>query len=123
MRRHLGHAGHDTPDGGLVRLEPAPEVRPPRVLEEGEGQVGLEHGVADLGGVELHVHREGALLGRLVRPLRPLAGLLEASHGGQRLGPRDESQVEIAGGDVARHLRRQHVGHRPANARIAASPR
>ena len=104
---------------GSMLVEPAAQMRPPGVVEEGERQVGLEHRVADLRRVEVHVHREGPLLRRLVRPLRPLARLLEAADGGQCLRAGDQREVEVARPDLPRHLGGQHVGHRPADARVA----
>ena len=77
----------------------SPSARPrwarARIVEQGEGQVRLEHRVADLRGVELHVHREGALLCRPVRPLRPLARLLQPAHGGEGLRAGEEREVEV----------------------------
>ena len=102
-----------------MRLEPPAQLRPPGVVEERERQVGLEDRVADLGGVELHVHRERPLLRGPVRPLRPLARLLQAADGGQRLRADEQRQVEAACPDLPGHLGGQHVGHRPSDARVA----
>ena len=117
------HRRHDAAERISVHLEPPPQVRPPGVVEQRERQVRLEHRVADLGGVELHVHREGPFLGRLVRPLRALARLLEAADGGQRLRAGDQCEVEAALPYLPRRLDRQHLGHRPADARVAAPRR
>ena len=103
-----------------VRVEIPAEVRPAGVVEQRERQIGLEHRVRDLGGVEVHVHREGALLRRTEGPLGLLAGLLEAPDGGQSLGAGDQRQVESAVPDLSGRRRWPTRGGRtrrcPSNA-------
>ena len=110
--RHLGHGRHHAPQRRSMLVEPPAHVRPPGVVEEREGQVGLEDRVADLGGVEVHVHRERTLLRRPERPLRPLARLLQAADRGQRLRAGDQCEVEAACPDLPGRLGGEHVGHR-----------
>ena len=59
-RRHLGQRGQQSAQLGPMLVQPPAQVGPPGVVEQGEGQVGLEDGVADLGGVVLEIHGEGA---------------------------------------------------------------
>ena len=91
---------------------------PAGVVEQCEGQVGLEDGVGDLGGEKIHIYGEGATLGRLVRPLGLLARLLEAAHRGQGLGTDDQGQVEAVAPDVLGGVDDQALGHRAADARV-----
>ena len=108
---------------GAVLLQAATQVRPPRVVEQGERQVSLEDLVGDLGRVEVHVHREGALLGWPVRPLRLLARLLQTADGGQRLGAGEQGQVEVARSDLTGGFARQRLGDRAADARVVPPAR
>ncbi len=99
------------------------EVGPACVVEEGEGEISLEHGVRDLRGIEVHIHGEGALLRRLVRPPWLLAGLLQATDSGQCLGAGDQGQIEAARPDVARHFSGEHERNRATDAGVLAPRR
>ena len=53
----------------------------------------------------------------------PLARLLQAADGGQGLRAGDQREVEAARPDLPGRLGGEHVGHRPADARVAAPRR
>ena len=66
------------------------------VVEDGEREPGLEHVVGHLGRMERSLPRVRTLLGRPEAVRRPLAALLVLALRGERLGSRDEGQVDVA---------------------------
>ncbi len=119
----LRHRRQHAAQRSAVLVEASAQVGPPGIVEEREGQVGLEDGVADLRGVEVHVHRKRPPLGRPERPRRLLSRLLQAADGGQRLRAGEQRQVEAARPDLGGGLPGQHLGDGPADARVAAPGR
>ena len=122
-RGHLGHGGQQGAHVRPMSGKAPSEMRPARVVEEGERQVGREDGVADLGGIRGQGHREGPSHFRSEGPWGLLPGRLQAAHRGQSLGADNEPEVEVSTQHVRGDVGRKHQRHRSANPRIAAASR
>ncbi len=118
--RHLGHGRQQLADGPAVVDGVDAEVGPSGHVPEREGQVGLEHLVGDLGGVERCFERERRGVGVPMAPVRPLPRLLEATPGVEGLGPADDADVEVARQDRRGRVVDQDLWGRAADAGVQA---
>ena len=121
--RHLGHGGEELAEPPPVLGDAEAEVRPPGHVPEGEGGVGLEDLVGDLGRVERRLERERLLLRVAVRPRHPLPRLLRQPHGVERLAPDHERHLGGPGEDALRGLGEQDERRGATDAGVAPVPR
>ena len=116
-RRHRRQRGEKLAEGAPVLLQPGTEMGPVGVLEQGEGEPGLEDAVGHLAGMGEDVEGEPPPLGRRVAPRRLAPLLGQASLGGQRFAADHQGQIEVAAQDVPSDVGDDRLGD------IAADPR